>query len=314
MKFDGEHDGPLLRTEGLSKYFTSGIIKRERIVGAEDVSFTMNSGKIVSLIGESGSGKTTIGKMILQLHKPSEGKILFKGNDVTALTSNQEKKDYYRQVQGVFQDPFSTFNSLFRVDRVFDMVFRIFMPDAKNKEELVLEAIDEVNLTPDLLSKYPHQLSGGQLQRLLIARALLLEVDVLVADELISMLDASTRMGVLNLLIDLCGERGLSILFITHDLNLGYYLSDTTLILYEGRLVERGKTKRIYENPVHPYTEMLFESVPDTEERWDRSREFRPEKIDEVVRTFYKENEGKGFEKVEEGHHVLFSDESTTMT
>ncbi|MFP4202359.1 MAG: ABC transporter ATP-binding protein [Candidatus Acetothermia bacterium] len=309
MRPDSDGSGAILRTENLSKYFTSGIIKRERIVGAEDVSFEMNSGRIVSLIGESGSGKTTIGKMILQLYTPSEGKIYFKGNDVTKLTGKEEKKNYYRQVQGVFQDPFSSLNSLFRVERVFDMIFRIFLPDADDKEEQVLEAIDEVNLTPELLEKYPHQLSGGQLQRLLIARALLLEVDVLVADELISMLDASTRMGVLNLLIDLCRDRGLSILFITHDLNLGYYLSDTTLILYEGRLVERGSTKKIYENPVHPYTEMLFESVPDTEERWDRSKEFRPEKIDELVQSFYEENEGKGFEKVEEDHYVLFSDE-----
>ncbi|MFP3953707.1 MAG: ABC transporter ATP-binding protein [Candidatus Acetothermia bacterium] len=309
MQPDSDDSGAILRTENLSKYFTSGIIKQERIVGAEDVSFEMNSGRIVSLIGESGSGKTTIGKMILQLYTPSEGKIYFKSNDVTKLTGKEEKKEYYRQVQGVFQDPFSSFNSLFRVERVFDMIFRIFLPDADDKEEQVLEAIDEVNLTPELLEKYPHQLSGGQLQRLLIARALLLEVDVLVADELISMLDASTRMGVLNLLIDLCRDRGLSILFITHDLNLGYYLSDTTLILYEGRLVERGSTKKIYENPVHPYTELLFESVPDTEERWDRSKEFRPEKIDELVQSFYEENEGKGFEKVEEDHHVLFSDE-----
>ncbi|MFW6238050.1 MAG: ABC transporter ATP-binding protein [Halanaerobiales bacterium] len=298
---------PLLRVQNLTKIFTSGIINRKEVVGAKGVSFDMEPGRIISLIGESGSGKTTIGKMILKLLNPTAGKIFFRGRDITELESKVAKKEYYRYVQGVFQDPFSSFNSLFRVDRIFNMIFRIFMPDAEDKEERVLKAIDEVNLTPDLLEKYPHQLSGGQLQRLLIARALLLDVDILVADELISMLDASTRMGVLNLLIDICQERGMSILFITHDLNLGYYLSDETLILYEGRLVERGNTKKIYENPVHPYTEMLFESVPDIEERWDREEEFLPEQIDAIVDDFYKSNEGKGFEEVEAGHHVLFS-------
>lgn len=297
----------ILSVENLSKFFYSGIINKTKVEAVKDVSFEMKSGQILSLIGESGSGKTTIGRMILKLLEPTEGKLYFKGKDITEITSNKEKQKYYRNVQGVFQDPFSSFNPLFRVDRIFNMIFRVFLPDVKNKEDKILEAIDEVNLTPDLLKKYPHQLSGGQLQRLLIARALLLDVDVLIADELISMLDASTRMGVLNLLIDICQEKGMTILFITHDLNLGYYLSDHTLILHEGRLVERGDTKKIYENPVHPYTEMLFESVPDIKERWDRDEEFLPEQIDDIVNQFYQNNEGQGFERVEDEHHVLFS-------
>lgn len=301
-----DNNEPLLKVQDLTKIFTSGIISRQEVVAARDVSFEMQPGRIISLIGESGSGKTTIGKMILKLLTPSGGKIFFRGRDITELGSKSEKKEYYRHVQGVFQDPFSSFNSLFRVDRIFNMVFRVFMPDVEDKEDKVLKAIDEVNLTPDLLEKYPHQLSGGQLQRLLIARALLLDVDILVADELISMLDASTRMGVLNLLIDICQERGMSILFITHDLNLGYYLSDETLILHEGRLVERGNTKKIYEKPVHPYTEMLFDSVPDIKERWERDKEFLPEQIDEIVEDFYSNNEGRGFEEVEDAHYVLF--------
>ncbi|MFW5980909.1 MAG: ABC transporter ATP-binding protein [Halanaerobiaceae bacterium] len=299
---------PILQVENLSKYFYSGIINKDETIAAKDVSFEMRPGTILSLIGESGSGKTTIGKIIVKLLEPTEGQILFKGEDITNYNTKKEKKDYYRQVQGVFQDPFSSFNSLYRVDRIFNMVFRIFMPEVENKKEKIIKAINEVNLTPDLLNKYPHQLSGGQLQRLLIARALLLDVDILVADELISMLDASTRMGVLNLLIDICQEKGMSILFITHDLNLGYYLSDYTLILHEGRLVERGDTKKIYENPVHPYTQMLFESVPDIKERWDRKEEFLPEKIDQIVKDFYQSHQGKGFSEVEKEHHVLYSE------
>ena len=302
------NDDILLSVEGLTKLFYSGIINKDVTVGAKDVSFNVRKGEIVSLIGESGSGKTTIGRMILKLLEPTDGKIYFKGKDITTLNSKEEKKEYYRNVQGVFQDPFSTFNSLFRVKRIFNMVFKTFMPDAKNKEEKILKAIDEVNITPELLDKYPHQLSGGQLQRLLIARALLLDVDILIADELISMLDASTRMGILNLLIDICKDRGMAIIFITHDLNLGYYVSDNTLILREGRLVERGNTKKIYENPVHPYTQMLFESVPDRKEKWDRKEEFLPEQINDLVKEFYQENDKSDFKAVEEDHYVLYGE------
>lgn len=298
----------ILEVENLSKFFYSGIINKEMTVGAKDVSFEVKEGEILSLIGESGSGKTTIGRMILKLLDPSEGNIYFRGKDITEINSKDEKKEYYRYVQGVFQDPFSTFNSLFKVKRIFDMVYREFMPDAENKEENILQALDEVNLTPELLDKFPHQLSGGQLQRMLIARALLLDVDLLIADELISMLDASTRMGILNLLIDICKEKGMSIIFITHDLNLGYYLSDYTLILRKGRLVERGKTKKIYDDPIHPYTQMLFESVPDKKEKWDRDDQFLPEEIDDYVADFYQRKEGTGFQAVDEEHHVLFSE------
>ncbi|MEJ6949540.1 ABC transporter ATP-binding protein [Natronospora cellulosivora (SeqCode)] len=303
-------DDIILSVQGLTKIFKSGIVNPDITVAAKDVSFNMEKGKVLSLIGESGSGKTTVGKLILKLIKPSGGKIIYRGKDITEIKKKNELKDYYRKVQGIFQDPFASFNPLYRIDRAFDMIFDRFLTDEKNRRDKIEKVLSEVNLNPDrTLGKFPHQLSGGQLQRLLIARALLLDVDVLIADELISMLDASTRIGVLNLLVEVCKKNGMTVIFITHDLNLGYYISDDTLIMYKGRLVERGDTKKIYENPIHPYTQMLFKAVPEIGDRWDRDEEFLPEQVVHEVGEFYKNNSGKGFVEVEENHSVLYSDD-----
>lgn len=293
--------------QNLTKVFTSGILNGRDIVAVKDVSFDIPPGVIISLIGESGSGKTTIGKLILRLLKPTSGKIFYKGRDITAITSRKEVKEYYKKVQAIFQDPFSSFNPLFRVDRVFDMVFDEFLPEETDRLRKIEAVLENVNLEPrEVLHKFPHQLSGGQLQRLLIARALLLKVDILVADELISMLDASTRIGILNLLADLSRKNGMSVLFITHDLSLGYYISDYTLIMYKGRLVEKGITEKIYKNPVHPYTKMLFASVPDIGRKWDKNEEFVPEQVAKAIDEFYGRHKGHGFAEVEEEHEVFF--------
>ncbi len=227
---------------------------------------------MVSLIGESGSGKSTIGKMILRLIPTSSGEIVYNGANVSALKPGG-LKEYYRKVQGVFQDPFSSYNPIFKADRIFSILHEEFFPEMKagawcDKMESSLAA---VGLNPEhVLNKYPHQLSGGQLQRFLIARALLLDSQFLVADEIISMLDASTRIDVLNLLGDL-KARGLSVLFITHDLSLGYYISEKAVILYRGNVVEMGETGKIFDNPLHPYTRMLMASVPSLDHKWQGS-------------------------------------------
>lgn len=300
----------VMSIKNLSKIFKSGIFRSEYTVAAKDISFEIKKGTIISLIGESGSGKTTVGKLILKLIKPSAGTIYYQGQDISEINDKAEVKDYYSKVQGIFQDPFATFNPLYRVDRVFDMIFDSFDLDSKSKKEKIGRALHDVNLNPDrILDKFPHQLSGGQLQRLLIARALLMDVDILIADELISMLDASTRIGVLNLLEETCKNQGMSVIFITHDLNLGYYISDESLIMHKGRLVERGTTKKIYENAIHPYTQMLFESVPEIGERWDPDEEFLPEQIVNEVEKFYSNHQGEGFVEVEKNHSVLFSEQ-----
>lgn len=298
----------MMSVKGLTKVFKSGVFKPQYTVAVKDVSFDIKPGTILSLIGESGSGKTTIGKLILKLLKPTAGQIYYKNKDVAQINDKKEVKEYYKKVQGIFQDPFATFNPLYRVERIFDIIFSSFGYDQTNKEERIHKVLNDVNLNPGrILGKFPHQLSGGQLQRLLIARALLMDVDVLIADELISMLDASTRIGVLNLLVDLCKENGMSVLFITHDLNLGYYISDYTLIMYKGRLVEKGDTKKVYQNPIHPYTKMLFNSVPDIGRKWDKEEEFLPEQVVDDVRKFYATNQSRGIEEIEEEHSVLFS-------
>jgi ABC-type oligopeptide transport system ATPase subunit len=267
-------EAAMLTLERVSKVYRTGTFGGRAVPAVRDVSFDVGAGEVVSLIGESGSGKSTIGRMILRLSPASEGVISLDGLDVSTL-ERRALKAYYRRVQGVFQDPFSSYNPIFKADRVFAMIRQAYFPDMRGPEwrAKLSRSLEAVSLDSDTcLGKYPHQLSGGQLQRLLIARALLLDIELLVADEIISMLDASTRIDVLNLLGDL-KARGLGILFITHDLSLGNYISDRTVILRRGRIVEMGATQRVFGNPQHPYTRMLLASVPHLHKKWDEAPE-----------------------------------------
>ena len=257
----------MLALDGVSKVYKVGTFGAKRLRAVNDVSFQVAPGEVVSLIGESGSGKSTIGRMVLGLSWATKGKITFDGQDVSRLA--KERRAYYADVQGVFQDPFSSYNPIFKADRVLTLV-KGFFPGIGRAEwdEKVERALNDVRLEPGAcLGKYPHQLSGGQLQRMLVARALLLDIKLLVADEIISMLDASTRIDVLNLLGDL-KERGLGVLFVTHDLSLGNYISDRTVILRRGEIVEAGATPKVFGNPLHPYTRMLLSSVPQLHTKW----------------------------------------------
>jgi peptide/nickel transport system ATP-binding protein len=263
----------MVELEHVTKIYRLGTFGRKALRAVDDVSFRVAQGRVVSLIGESGSGKTTIGKMILRLIPLTSGRILFEGNDISAL-SGRALRDYYRKVQGVFQDPFSSYNPIFKADRIFHIVRTEFFANATAQQwdERVREALRAVGLVPEeVLGKYPHQLSGGQLQRFLIARALLLDIQFLVADEIISMLDASTRIDVLNLLAELRENRGLSILFITHDLSLAHYISDEAIILYRGSIMESGDIEKVFQKPLHPYTQMLLSSVPRLDQKWEET-------------------------------------------
>jgi peptide/nickel transport system ATP-binding protein len=260
----------MLEIDAIDKVYKIGTFGTLDLRAVRHVSFDVQPGEVVSLIGESGSGKSTIGKMVLRLVGTTAGSIRFEGQDVLALRG-KGLREYYRHAQGVFQDPFSSYNPIFKVDRTFETLRRSYFPKVSVQEwrSRVEEAVASVGLVPAAtLGKFPHQLSGGQLQRLLIARALLLDIRLLVADEIISMLDASTRIDVLNVLVDL-KKRGLGILFITHDLSLGNYVSDKVVILYKGRVVERGETAKVFADPLHPYTRRLLASVPQLDRKWD---------------------------------------------
>jgi ABC-type oligopeptide transport system ATPase subunit len=261
-----------MRVDQVSKLYRATSRTGGLTPALRKVSFELLPGEVISLIGESGSGKTTIGKILLRLVQPTSGAVTFDGKDIAAY-SQRGLREYYRHVQGVFQDPFSSYNPIYRADRIFDLVRGAYFPKTNDVawSARIEAALDAVALNPaDVLGKYPHQLSGGQQQRLLIARALLLDVKVLVADEIISMLDASTRVDVLNLLVKL-KRQGLAILFITHDLSLGNYVSDQTIILRHGAIVEMGGTEKIFGNPRHEYTKMLLSAVPELHKKWQHS-------------------------------------------
>ncbi len=261
-----------LKVDQVSKLFRATSRAGGLTPALRKVSFELKPGEVISLIGESGSGKTTIGKVILRLVQPTSGTVTFDGTDI-ATYSQRGLREYYRHVQGVFQDPFSSYNPIYRADRVFALVRDVYFRGVSDKEwhDKLDAALDAVALNPgDVLGKYPHQLSGGQQQRLLIARALLLDVKVLVADEIISMLDASTRVDVLNLLVKL-KRAGLAILFVTHDLSLGNYVSDRTIILRHGAIAEMGATAKVFGNPQHDYTRMLLSAVPELHKKWQHT-------------------------------------------
>ncbi len=260
----------MLVLDNVTKTFRTGTFGGGTLPAIRGASFEIRPGEVTALIGESGSGKSTLGKMILRLTPVTSGTITFEGTDIAGLKGKQ-LREYYRHVQGVFQDPFSSYNPVYRADRVFATIRHSYFPGVSAQEwrDRVDKALESVGLNPaDVRDKFTHQLSGGQLQRILIARALLLDIKLLIADEIISMIDASTRVDVLNLLANL-KTRGLGVLFVTHDLSLGNYISERTIILRRGAVVEMGATPKVFDNPQHEYTRMLLTSVPQLHKKWE---------------------------------------------
>ena len=262
---------PILEVEGLRKDFpVGGLLSRRTIRALDGVDLTLHRGEILALVGRTGSGKSTLARVIARLETPTAGRLLLEGRDVLAEEPRRASRSYRRRVQMVFQDPFASLNPAHTVGHALGRALAVHR-GAVDRADIAAEAaelLDAVGLEPELLGARPHELSGGQRQRVAIARALACEPEVLVADEPTSMLDAPLRAGVLDLLLRLRRERGLSILYITHDLASARYLADTTVVLQAGRLVETGPTAELMEHPVHPCTRLLLSAIP----VWSASR------------------------------------------
>jgi peptide/nickel transport system ATP-binding protein len=244
--------------------YSSGIIRTKSVVGAKDVTFDIKKGEIISLVGESGSGKSTVAKMILRLIQPTSGDIFFDGMNIISY----DKRDYYKRVQAIFQDPYSAFNPFYKIDRVLDKAFGL-RSDHCDRKEVAESTLKSIGLNPgEVLGRHPHQLSGGQMQRILIARSLVIGSELLIADEPTSMIDASTRAGILNILLDLKIKKGLSVLFITHDIGQAQYISERIVVMEKGEVVEQGSVDEVFVKPKHPYTKSLLASVPRLHEKW----------------------------------------------
>jgi peptide/nickel transport system ATP-binding protein len=247
----------LLEAKNVTKTFGHG---ENAVQAVKDVSFSLEENEVVTIVGESGSGKSTMARMVLGLLPITSGTMTFRGRDVTHI-KGKERTAYWREVQAVFQDPFSSFNQFFTVRRLLNRSLRLL--DEQVGADRMEESLGHVGLRPaDVLDRHPHQLSGGQRQRIMIARALMLRPKMLVADEATSMLDASLRVNILNVLHDLRDEVGLTVLFITHDIGQACYVADRVLVMENGVMVEQGKTDDVIFNPQHEYTQRLLSDVP----------------------------------------------------
>jgi oligopeptide/dipeptide ABC transporter ATP-binding protein len=258
---------PLLRVEGLRTWFPvrSGILQRPVawVRAVDDVSFQIEAGRTLALVGESGCGKTTVGRSLLRLVEPQAGQVWFEGSDLLALPRG-ELRPLRRKLQIVFQDPMASLDPRMRVREIVAEGMKAFGIGANEAErtERVARLLQRVNLDPREMSRYPHEFSGGQRQRIGIARALAVEPQLIVCDEATSALDVSIQSQILNLLRDLQQELGLAYLFITHDLGVVRYLVDRVAVMYLGQIVEQGETEAIFRTPQHPYTQALLAAVP----------------------------------------------------
>lgn len=260
-----------LSTSGLTKVFGFG---RTRTLAVDHVDLNLFEGEVVSIVGESGSGKTTLAKILLGLINQTEGEVYFQGRK-RDISSHKKKQEYWKNIQAIFQDPFSSYNIFNRIDTVLLDCIHMRggrkLPYAK-KVELMTEACSFVNLKfEELTNKYPFELSGGQMQRLMIARIFLLKPKILLADEPTSMIDACSRATILDQLMQLRNKIGMTIIFITHDIGLAYYVSDTVYIMESGKFVESGSADDVILRPREVYTQRLISDVPKIYEEWDLS-------------------------------------------
>lgn len=260
---------PCLSGKQLVKVFGNN---KTKTVAVDHVDFEFHKGEVISIVGESGSGKTTLSKMLLGLSNVTEGEIYFDGK-LRDISSSKKKKEYWKGIQAVFQDPFASYNMFYKIDSV--LLDCINMRGKKNlskeeKNDLMTEACSFVNLKfEELTNKYPFELSGGQMQRLMIARVFLLKPQILIADEPTSMVDACSRATILDMLLKLRNENNMTIIFITHDIGLAYYISDVVYIMEHGKFVEHGAADEVILHPKEAYTKRLLSDVPRISKKWE---------------------------------------------
>jgi oligopeptide transport system ATP-binding protein len=257
---------PLLKVENLKKHFpiTGGILGRpvSSVKAVDGVSFTVNKGETLGIVGESGCGKSTTGRMLMRLIDPSEGRVTFEDRELTSL-SNSEMRKIRREIQMVFQDPYASLNPRHTVEKILEEPLKVHgMGSAKERKKRVHELLNIVGLSSYHAKRYPHQFSGGQRQRIGIARALMTKPKLIIADEPVSALDVSIQSQVLNLMQDLQKEFELTYIFIAHDLGVVRHISDRVGVMYLGKMVELSESEKLYEKPLHPYTQALLSAVP----------------------------------------------------
>lgn len=268
---------PLLELQNVSKIFRGGAFSRKKTVALDDVSFSIPADRpsMIAVAGESGSGKTTLSRILLGVTHPSSGQVLYKGRDMRQI-SGQKHKEFLRDVQPIYQDPFGVYNPFYKAEHLLLAAVRKFkLADSKQEgQRLVAEALETVGLrATEILGRFPHQLSGGQRQRVMVARALILKPRIILADEPVSMVDASLRATILESLRTLNRDMGISILYVTHDLTTAYQICENIIVMYRGTVVEAGAVERVIKEPKHPYTQLLVESIPQMRAVRDWERE-----------------------------------------
>lgn len=302
------HDQKILEVKHLKQYFGHG---KKTVKAVDDVSFHIFEGETFGLVGESGSGKTTTGRSIIRLYQPTDGQILFEGKDVTKLKSKQERHDFARQMQMIFQDPYASLNPRMTVEDIIAEGLDIhhLVASKKERRQRVEELLKTVGLNPDHASRYPHEFSGGQRQRIGIARALAVKPKFIIADEPISALDVSIQAQVVNLLKELQIKEKLTYLFIAHDLSMVKYISDRIGVLHNGHLLEVGPADVVYDHPLHDYTRSLISAVPvpDPDFQKNHTRTDYTLSADEEVQP------GMKMHEITPGHFVFCNEEQVEM-
>jgi peptide/nickel transport system ATP-binding protein len=259
---------PLIETRGLTKHFkVGGNLSRKTLHAVDDANLVIHRKEIVALVGESGSGKSTIARLLARIYKPTSGEIIYQGRSLETMRTRRQTLPYRSDVPMVFQDPFSALNPTYRVSHGIMRGLKLHRPDLTRaeREAEAARVVEAVGLHPanDILDRYPYELSGGQRQRIGFAQALAYRPKLILADEPVSMLDVSIRIGLLNLMVRLREDEGVSFLYITHDIASARYVSDRLLVMYGGHIVESGPTEAVLSDPKHPYTQLLLSAVPD---------------------------------------------------